>query len=93
MTSGSTDGSAARHAPGCASESAPYCDCRGLPTRHSVRFIERTTMTATTTVTLTPEDRDLLSDALGHLFQTAPRRREELIALAERTGLLLTVDA
>ena len=44
------------------------------------------------TFTLSSDDQDIVADALGHLYQTAPRRRTELLTLAERTGLGLCVD-
>lgn len=39
------------------------------------------------------DDRELLSDALGHLWATCPRRRAELVDFAKRTGILLNVSA
>lgn len=39
-----------------------------------------------------PDDLALIADALGLLWQTAPKRREEIKEMCLRTGLRVTVD-
>lgn len=44
------------------------------------------------TVTLTDAHQDLLANALGMFYAYAPLRREEIIALADDTGLMVEGD-